>query len=175
MGGSSQTHLHIQTHKGQYDVRPSVPSLCTFRLCVFLMFPSEFCAIHLSLLTAVHSSTPVIGSPWTAPPSSSTTSNPWASCANPRKDPWDAAPVSPSPVNHEWDSPTDGGTFQKHQPRENACCSFQCLSKCIRLYCLQFDMQMVMGQIRSLHRKRRSLNKRFLKCPPLNLLVPQVV
>uniref|UniRef100_A0A3B4FA31 Epsin-3-like n=1 Tax=Pundamilia nyererei TaxID=303518 RepID=A0A3B4FA31_9CICH len=31
---------------------------------------------------AVHSSTPVIGSPWTAPPSSNNTSNPWAPCTN---------------------------------------------------------------------------------------------
>ncbi|XP_056264541.1 epsin-3 [Pseudoliparis swirei] len=54
---------------------------------------------------AVHSSTPVIGSPWTAPPSSSNASNPWA----PRTDPWEAAPVSSSPVNHAWNSPTDGG------------------------------------------------------------------
>uniref|UniRef100_A0A3Q3E4D9 Epsin 3b n=1 Tax=Labrus bergylta TaxID=56723 RepID=A0A3Q3E4D9_9LABR len=49
---------------------------------------------------AVHSSTPVIGSPWTAPPSSSTASNPWAPCANSHSDPWEAAPVSSSPVNH---------------------------------------------------------------------------
>ncbi|XP_060905542.1 epsin-3 [Labrus mixtus] len=56
---------------------------------------------------AVHSSTPVIGSPWTAPPSSSTASNPWAPCANSHSDPWEAAPVSSSPVNHAWDSPTD--------------------------------------------------------------------
>ncbi|XP_034751708.1 epsin-3 isoform X2 [Etheostoma cragini] len=58
---------------------------------------------------AVHSSTPVIGSPWTAPPLSSNTSNPWAPCANSRTAPWEAAPPSPSPVNHDWNSPTDGG------------------------------------------------------------------
>ncbi|XP_035515477.1 epsin-3-like [Morone saxatilis] len=58
---------------------------------------------------AVHCSTPVIGSPWAAPPSSSVTSNPWAPCANSHTDPWEAAPVSSSPVNHSWDSPTDGG------------------------------------------------------------------
>ncbi|XP_042071913.1 epsin-3 isoform X3 [Haplochromis burtoni] len=58
--------------------------------------------------SAVHSSTPVIGSPWTAPPSSNNTSNPWAPCTNSRTDPWEAAPASCSPVNHAWDSPTDG-------------------------------------------------------------------
>ncbi|XP_068448721.1 epsin-3 isoform X2 [Clinocottus analis] len=58
---------------------------------------------------AVHSSTPVSGSPWTAPPSSSNASNPWAPCADSRTDPWEAAPVSSSPVNHAWDNPTDGG------------------------------------------------------------------
>ncbi|XP_071361012.1 epsin-3 isoform X4 [Trachinotus anak] len=58
---------------------------------------------------AVHSSTPVIGSPWTAPPTSSNASNPWAPCANSCTDPWEAAPVPSSPVNHAWDSPTDGG------------------------------------------------------------------
>ncbi|XP_029297919.1 epsin-3 isoform X2 [Cottoperca gobio] len=57
---------------------------------------------------AVHSSTPVIGSPWAARPSSSNASNPWAPCADSHTDPWEAAPVSSSPVNHEWDSPTDG-------------------------------------------------------------------
>uniref|UniRef100_A0A3P9BFW8 Epsin 3 n=1 Tax=Maylandia zebra TaxID=106582 RepID=A0A3P9BFW8_9CICH len=60
---------------------------------------------------AVHSSTPVIGSPWTAPPSSNNTSNPWAPCTNSRTDPWEAAPASCSPVNHAWDSPKDGGAF----------------------------------------------------------------
>ncbi|GLD72657.1 epsin-3-like protein, partial [Lates japonicus] len=58
---------------------------------------------------AVHSSTPVIGSPWTARPSSSNASNPWAPCADSHTDPWEAAHVSSSPVNHAWDSPTDGG------------------------------------------------------------------
>ncbi|KAL6110391.1 epn3 [Pungitius sinensis] len=58
---------------------------------------------------AVHSSTPVIGSPWTAPPSSSNASNPWAPRADTRTDPWEAAPVSSSPVNHVWNSPTEGG------------------------------------------------------------------
>uniref|UniRef100_A0A3Q4I5B7 Epsin-3-like n=1 Tax=Neolamprologus brichardi TaxID=32507 RepID=A0A3Q4I5B7_NEOBR len=58
--------------------------------------------------SVVHSSTPVIGSPWTAPPSSNNTSNPWAPCTNSRTDPWEAAPASCSPVNHAWDSPTDG-------------------------------------------------------------------
>ncbi|XP_034396467.1 epsin-3 [Cyclopterus lumpus] len=58
---------------------------------------------------ACHSSTPVIGSPWTARPSSSNASNPWAPCADSRTDPWEAAPVSSSPVNHAWNSPTDGG------------------------------------------------------------------
>ncbi|KAJ4944989.1 hypothetical protein JOQ06_013528 [Pogonophryne albipinna] len=57
---------------------------------------------------AVQSSTPVIGSPWTAPPSSSNASNPWAPCENSHTDPWEAPPVSSSPVNHAWDSPTDG-------------------------------------------------------------------
>nr|XP_020474100.1 epsin-3-like [Monopterus albus]XP_020474101.1 epsin-3-like [Monopterus albus] len=60
-------------------------------------------------IVAVHSSTPVIGSPWTAPPSSSNTSNPWAPCSNSRKDPWDTVPVCSSPVNHVWDGSTDGG------------------------------------------------------------------
>nr|XP_019939322.1 PREDICTED: epsin-3-like isoform X3 [Paralichthys olivaceus] len=57
---------------------------------------------------AVHSSTPVIGSPWTAPPSSSNASNPWAPCADSSADPWEGAPASSSPVNHAWDNPTDG-------------------------------------------------------------------
>ncbi|XP_040042519.2 epsin-3 isoform X1 [Gasterosteus aculeatus] len=58
---------------------------------------------------AVHSSTPVTGSPWAAPPSSSDASNPWAPHADSRTDPWEAAPVSSSPANHAWDSPTEGG------------------------------------------------------------------
>ncbi|XP_067355217.1 epsin-3 isoform X2 [Channa argus] len=58
--------------------------------------------------TVVHSSTPVIGSPWMAP-SSSNTSKHWVPCAKSRTDPWEAAPVSPSPVNPAWDSPTDHG------------------------------------------------------------------
>ncbi|XP_069576661.1 epsin-3 [Brachyistius frenatus] len=59
---------------------------------------------------AVHTSTPVIGSPWTAPPSSSNTANPWAPCANSRTtDPWEAAPVCSSPVSHAWDSPDGDG------------------------------------------------------------------
>ncbi|KAM4584962.1 epsin-3 isoform 1-T2 [Odontesthes bonariensis] len=57
---------------------------------------------------AVHSSTPVIGSPWTAPPSSSNTSNPWAPCANSHTDPWEATPAPSSPLNNAWESPTDG-------------------------------------------------------------------
>ncbi|XP_029365148.1 epsin-3 [Echeneis naucrates] len=61
---------------------------------------------------AVHSSTPVAGSPWTAPPLSSNASNPWAPCENSCTDPWEAAPVSPSPVNHAWESPTDGVLFE---------------------------------------------------------------
>lgn len=52
---------------------------------------------------------------------------------------------------------------------------FNVCPKNLRLCCFQYDMQAVMGRIRSLQRKRRSPNKRFLKCPPLNLLVPQVV
>uniref|UniRef100_A0A3Q0SLG9 Epsin 3 n=1 Tax=Amphilophus citrinellus TaxID=61819 RepID=A0A3Q0SLG9_AMPCI len=60
---------------------------------------------------AVHSSTPVIGSPWTAPPSSNNTANPWAPSTNSRTDPWEAGPGSSSAVNHAWDSPTDGGAF----------------------------------------------------------------
>ncbi|XP_076001709.1 epsin-3 [Genypterus blacodes] len=58
---------------------------------------------------AVHASTPVIGSPWRAPPSSSNTSNPWASCSNLHSDPWEAAPDSSSPVNHSWESLPDRG------------------------------------------------------------------
>ncbi|KAM9769283.1 epsin-3 isoform 1-T1 [Menidia menidia] len=57
---------------------------------------------------AVHSSTPVIGSPWTVPPSSSNTSNPWAPCANSHTDPWEATPAPSSPLNNAWESPTDG-------------------------------------------------------------------
>ncbi|XP_029950735.1 epsin-3-like [Salarias fasciatus] len=57
---------------------------------------------------AVRSSTPVIGSPWTAPPPSSDTSNPWAPCDDARADPWEAAPAASSPVNDAWDSPADG-------------------------------------------------------------------
>ncbi|XP_030594556.1 epsin-3 [Archocentrus centrarchus] len=59
---------------------------------------------------AVHSSTPVIGSPWTAPPSSNNTANPWAPSTNSRTDPWEAGPGSSGAVNHAWDSPTDGDT-----------------------------------------------------------------
>ncbi|XP_061587909.1 epsin-3 isoform X2 [Cololabis saira] len=57
---------------------------------------------------AVLSSTPVIGSPWMAPPTSSNTANPWAPCANSPTDPWEAVPVPSSPLNNAWDSPTDG-------------------------------------------------------------------
>ncbi|KAF7645881.1 hypothetical protein LDENG_00196990, partial [Lucifuga dentata] len=58
---------------------------------------------------AVHSSTPVTGSPWTAPPSSSNLSNLWAPCSKTHSDPWEAAPVSSSPVNHAWESPSNRG------------------------------------------------------------------
>ncbi|XP_029005078.1 epsin-3 [Betta splendens] len=58
---------------------------------------------------AVHSSTPVVGSPW-ATPQPPNTSNPWAPCTKPHTDPWEPVPVSSSPVNHEWDSPTDPTT-----------------------------------------------------------------
>ncbi|KAM8843738.1 epsin-3 isoform 1-T3 [Synchiropus picturatus] len=51
---------------------------------------------------AVQASPPVVGNPWSAPPSSSSTSNPWPPCANSSTDPWKAAHV-PSPVNHVWD------------------------------------------------------------------------
>jgi len=85
------------------------------RVCL-KSFTLDFCLFRLPPVTAVHSSTPVIGSPWTAPPSSTNASNPWA----PRTDPWEAAPVSSSPVNHAWNSPTDGGTVQKHQPHQYA-------------------------------------------------------
>lgn len=78
------------------------------------MIPTEFCAF-VSLLTAVHSSTPVTNSPWIAPPSSSNTSNPWTTCPDARTDPWEAAPVPCTPVNHAWDGLTDGGTCQEHQ------------------------------------------------------------
>lgn len=72
------------------------------------------CLLHytqtktLLVYTAVHSSTPVSGSPWRGPPSSSKSPNPWAPCANSCTDPWEAAPNS-SPVNHAWDSPSGGG------------------------------------------------------------------
>lgn len=81
-------------------------------------------AFHLSLFTAVHSSTPVIGSPWTAPPSSANASNPWAPCANSCPDPWEAAPVSSSPVDHAWDSPTDRGIFRKRWCHQFVCTVF---------------------------------------------------
>ncbi|KAM9856947.1 epsin-3 [Aulostomus maculatus] len=57
---------------------------------------------------AVHSSTPVVGGPWTAPTSSSNSSNPWAPCDRACTDHWEAAPTS-SPVNHAWESPSEGG------------------------------------------------------------------
>ncbi|CAN9509978.1 unnamed protein product [Ophioblennius macclurei] len=59
---------------------------------------------------AVRSSTPVIGSPWTAPPPSTDDAcNPWAACDGVGADPWEAAPAPApsSPVNDAWDSPTD--------------------------------------------------------------------
>lgn len=142
-------------------------------LCMFLMIPSDFCVFCASLFTAVHSSTPVINSPWTAPPSSSNASNPWPPRLDSRTDPWEAAPVSCTPVNHEWDSPTDGGTCQEHLLTVTG--SINMHIHWFVVFCVLFDIQVMMGQIHSLHRKRRSLNKKFLKCPPLNLLAPQVV
>ncbi|XP_029914038.1 epsin-3 [Myripristis murdjan] len=55
---------------------------------------------------AVHSSTPVIGSPWTGPPSSANVANPWAPSAKSPTDPWEMAS---SPVNHGWKSPSHTG------------------------------------------------------------------
>uniref|UniRef100_A0A8K9XL11 Epsin 3b n=1 Tax=Oncorhynchus mykiss TaxID=8022 RepID=A0A8K9XL11_ONCMY len=52
---------------------------------------------------AVHSNTPVIGSPWKTRPSSSSPANPWAPSRSPT---WEAPPTSSSsPVNHGWESP----------------------------------------------------------------------
>ncbi|XP_064815321.1 epsin-3-like [Oncorhynchus masou masou] len=52
---------------------------------------------------AVHSNTPVIGSPWATRPSSSSPTNPWAPSRSPT---WEAPPTSSSsPVNHGWESP----------------------------------------------------------------------
>ncbi|XP_052384348.1 epsin-3 [Oncorhynchus keta] len=52
---------------------------------------------------AVHSNTPVIGSPWKTRPSSSSPTNPWAPSRSPT---WVAPPTSSSsPVNHGWESP----------------------------------------------------------------------
>lgn len=78
--------------------------------CYLFMSSQIVTFTFLPVLTAVHSSTPVIGSPWMAPHSSSNTANPWAPCTKSHTDPWEEAPVSSSPVNHVWDSPTDGGT-----------------------------------------------------------------
>uniref|UniRef100_A0A3Q4IBM6 Epsin-3-like n=1 Tax=Neolamprologus brichardi TaxID=32507 RepID=A0A3Q4IBM6_NEOBR len=107
------TTIHIHTH-ARYD-NVDVLRCSSY---VFLSFDPWNSAKPTSNVSsdpwdsvAVHSSTPVIGSPWTAPPSSNNTSNPWAPCTNSRTDPWEAAPASCSPVNHAWDSPTDGGAF----------------------------------------------------------------
>ena len=133
-----------------------------------------FNATHwvVSLLTAVHSSTPVIGSPWAgpAPPSSSDAANPWAPCPDSCTDPWEGAQVSSSPVDQAWDSPTDRGTLQKHRSHY-VCWGFLCPR--IKDFTVA-NVQVVIEEIRLLHRKRRSLNKRFRRCPPLNQLVPQV-
>ncbi|XP_038838123.1 epsin-3 [Salvelinus namaycush] len=52
---------------------------------------------------AVHSNTPVIGSPWATRPSSSSPTNPWAPSRSPT---WEAPLTSSSsPVNHGWESP----------------------------------------------------------------------
>uniref|UniRef100_A0A4W5L5V7 Uncharacterized protein n=1 Tax=Hucho hucho TaxID=62062 RepID=A0A4W5L5V7_9TELE len=52
---------------------------------------------------AVHSNTPVIGSPWATRPSSSSPTNPWAPSRSPT---WEAPPTSSSsPVKHGWESP----------------------------------------------------------------------
>lgn len=56
----------------------------------------------------VHSSTPVVGSPWSAhTPSHPSTSNPWAPSSG--TDPWEAVPTSSSPANGVWHSPTERG------------------------------------------------------------------
>lgn len=83
-----------------------------WELLSLYVFSDLWFLCSLSVLTAVHSSTPVIGSPWMAPQSSSNTSNPWAPCTKPRTDPWEAVPISSSPLNDAWDSPADGGTVE---------------------------------------------------------------
>nr|XP_057939869.1 epsin-3 isoform X2 [Doryrhamphus excisus] len=58
---------------------------------------------------ATNSSTPVVGSPWTAPPPPANATNPWAPCANSHGELWEAAPIH-SPANHIWDvRPERGG------------------------------------------------------------------
>lgn len=146
------------SHKGQCKFRAPVALGC-LRL-VFL------CSFFV--LTAVHSSTPVVGSPWMAHQPSSNTSNPWAPCTKPPTDPWEAVPVSSSPVNHEWDSPTGTSDMLTSW-------SFLPYYEHTVLISPHFPMQDVMGQIPSRHKTRRSQNRMFLMWLPLSLPVPQVV
>nr|XP_061844104.1 epsin-3-like isoform X1 [Nerophis lumbriciformis] len=60
---------------------------------------------------AAKSDTPVVGSPWTAPPPPSIATNPWAPCANSRGEPWEAAAAATcTPANHTWDAISERGS-----------------------------------------------------------------
>ncbi|XP_061888436.1 epsin-2 isoform X3 [Entelurus aequoreus] len=61
---------------------------------------------------AAKSDTPVVGSPWTAPPPPSIATNPWAPCANSCGEPWEAsaAAATCSPANHTWDAISERGS-----------------------------------------------------------------
>ncbi|XP_048869172.1 epsin-3 [Brienomyrus brachyistius] len=61
-------------------------------------------------VTVVRSDTPVFGSPWTAPPLSSSPSQAWVPRYSP-PDPWEAQPTAPSPnpISHAWSSPAHTG------------------------------------------------------------------
>uniref|UniRef100_A0A3B3SD81 Epsin 3 n=1 Tax=Paramormyrops kingsleyae TaxID=1676925 RepID=A0A3B3SD81_9TELE len=61
-------------------------------------------------VTVVRSTTPVFGSPWMAPPLSSSPSQAWVPRYSP-PDPWEAQPTAPSPnpISHAWSSPAHTG------------------------------------------------------------------
>ncbi|XP_042562100.1 epsin-3-like [Clupea harengus] len=74
-------------------------------------------------VAVVNSSTPVIGSPWMAPPTSDSPSQPWGQCGQSSSDPWDPpTKTSPNPVNHAWRSPTNNGdpfsVEEEDEPKE---------------------------------------------------------
>ncbi|XP_029108142.1 epsin-3 isoform X2 [Scleropages formosus] len=61
-------------------------------------------------VVVARSSTPVIGSPWMAPPTCSSPAHPWGPSHSP-PDPWRDLPVepSPNPGSQAWSSPADAG------------------------------------------------------------------